>query len=68
MPHSRAYWVLIVGIGILTICEPYTTKIILPMPIDGVVDVVWIFVQGAAAFSLGADVYGWLRQWKRRSA
>lgn len=65
MPRSRAYVVLLVGIALLTLCEPFTTKVILAQPIDAAVDVIWIFVQCAAAFCVGVDVRDWLRERRR---
>lgn len=66
MRHSRAYYVVLVGIGLMTLCEPFTSKAFIPKPIDGVVDVIWMFVQGAGAFCVGADVYGWLSRGRTR--
>ena len=60
MPHSRAYYVLIVGVCALTLCEPFTTKVMLPQQVDVIADVVWLFVQGATAWCVGADLTQWM--------
>lgn len=62
MRHSRAYYVVLVGIGILSICEPYTSTAFLPNPVDAFVNVIWAVVQCAAVFCVGVDAYRVIRR------
>lgn len=62
MRHSRAYYVVLAGIFLVTLCEPYTSTVFLPNPVDAFVNVIWAVVQCAAVFCVGVDVYRVIRR------
>lgn len=64
--RSRAYKVMLVGISLLTVLEQYASTLFLPKPIDGVITLVWRFVQAAAAWSFGSDCYAYFKARKQR--
>lgn len=65
LPRSRAYKVLLVGVAVITACEPFTGPMILPTWADSVINVSFLFVQGAAVWCVGADLVNWVRNRRR---
>ncbi len=61
MTRSRAYKVLLVGVAVITACEPFAGPAILPTPADAIVNVAFLFVQGAAVWCVGTDLVNWFR-------